>query len=192
MNIPKIAKAMGCIDDDLVSGAAEYRKAVKKNAWVKWGVMAACLCLVVAGTFFGVHSRKEPYAAPNPNMVQVVNPIITVESVEEMESYLDFSVPVLNKEAEAYSVLVVDSYPAMGQIRYADGSSFRMQYGTGDISGIFGGSLEETKDVDGVKVEFYRYADTAYAMWEKNGFAFCYTYTDGDDDVESIIHLIND
>ena len=49
MSIPKMAKAMGYIDDDLVSGAVEYKRTKKKNAWVKWGAMAACLCLVVVG-----------------------------------------------------------------------------------------------------------------------------------------------
>ena len=48
MSIPKMAKAMGYIDDDLVSGAVEYKRTKKKNSWLKWGAMAACLCLVVS------------------------------------------------------------------------------------------------------------------------------------------------
>lgn len=51
MSIPKMAKAMDYIDDDLVSGAIEYKRTKKKNHWVKWGAMAACLCLVVVGAF---------------------------------------------------------------------------------------------------------------------------------------------
>lgn len=47
MSIPKMAKAMGYIDDDLVTGAVEYKRTKKKNSWMKWGAMAACLCLVV-------------------------------------------------------------------------------------------------------------------------------------------------
>lgn len=49
MSIPKIAKAMDYIDDELVSGAIEYKRAKKKNIWVKWGAMAACLCLMIVG-----------------------------------------------------------------------------------------------------------------------------------------------
>ena len=49
MSIPKMAKAMGYIDDDLVSGAVEYKRTKKKNSWLKWGAMAACVCLVVVG-----------------------------------------------------------------------------------------------------------------------------------------------
>ena len=47
MSIPKMANAMGYIDDDLVTGAIEYKRTKKKNSWMKWGAMAACLCLVV-------------------------------------------------------------------------------------------------------------------------------------------------
>ena len=51
MSIPKMANAMGYIDDDLVSGAVEYKRTKKKNSWLKWGAMAACLCLVVVSVF---------------------------------------------------------------------------------------------------------------------------------------------
>ena len=65
MSIPKMAKALGYIDDDLVSGAIEYKREKKKNTWVKWGAMAACLCLVVAGAFGGVYSHMKQYVINN-------------------------------------------------------------------------------------------------------------------------------
>lgn len=46
MKIPRIANAIGHIDDDLVSGAAESKKK-KKNVWVKWGSLAACFAMLV-------------------------------------------------------------------------------------------------------------------------------------------------
>lgn len=49
MKTPRIANAIGHIDDDLVSGAAGSKKK-KKNYWVKWGSLAACLsALVITG-----------------------------------------------------------------------------------------------------------------------------------------------
>ena len=105
-----------------------------------------------------------------------------------MENYLDFDVPVLDKEVESYTVLIEDSYPTMGQIDYADGSEFRIQYGSGDISGIHGGTLEKSENVDGVKVEHYKYETITYAVWEQNGFTFSYVYTNSENiDVASII-----
>ena len=41
MSIPKMANAMGYIDDDLVTGAIEYKRTKKKNSWLKWGAMVA-------------------------------------------------------------------------------------------------------------------------------------------------------
>lgn len=46
MSIPRITKAMEYIDDDLVSGAATYKKSKKKRAWTRWSSLAACICLV--------------------------------------------------------------------------------------------------------------------------------------------------
>lgn len=39
------------IDADIIDEADAYKGTKKKSTWVKWGAMAACLCLVVAGTF---------------------------------------------------------------------------------------------------------------------------------------------
>ncbi len=193
MNSKKFSEAMNELDTMYIDEAIRYRKkkTYKKPVWVKLGAMAACLCLVIAGGV--MFTRNSGNNVPNPEMVQIPNPFITVTSVEEMEEYLDFKVPVLDKEVETYSVLVEDSYPTMGQIDYADGSEFRIKYGSGDISGIYGGTLEESKDTEGVKVDYYRYTDNTtpeitYAIWEQNGFAFSYLYTNNSiADIEIII-----
>ena len=193
MNSKKFSEALGEIDTRYVDEAVGYtkKKSDQKPVWFKLVTMAACLCLVIAcGVMFTQNSGND---VPNPEMVQIPNPFITVISAEEMEEYLDFKVPVLDKEVETYSVLVDDSYPVMGQIDYADGSEFRIKYGSGDISGIYGGTLEESKDIEGVKVDYYKYADDftselTYAIWEQDGFTFSYIYTNGGmADVEIII-----
>ena len=48
MKTPKMVEAMSYIDDDLVSGAINCTKK-KKSGWLRWGAMAACLCLVITG-----------------------------------------------------------------------------------------------------------------------------------------------
>ncbi|HIZ56481.1 MAG TPA: hypothetical protein H9671_09880 [Firmicutes bacterium] len=187
MNTKKFSDAMSELDTKYIDEVIGYKKKKEqKPVWVKWGAVAACLCLmVVGGIMFAQNSGN---IVPNPNPVQIPNPMIPVTSVEEMEKYLDFDVPVLDKEVESYYVLVENSYPTMGQINYTDGSNFRMQYGSGDISGIHGGTLEESEDIEGVKVEYYQYTDTTYAIWEQNGFTFSYVYTnDGSADIETII-----
>lgn len=50
MKTPRIANAIGYIDDDLVIDAAESKKKTKRNPWLKWGSIAAAFAvLVVAG-----------------------------------------------------------------------------------------------------------------------------------------------
>lgn len=130
-------------------------------------IVLAVLCLILAGC------GGESVSAPSPEQVQVVNPMMQVESLAEMEEYLDFSVPVLEKELANFIVLVIDGYPQMGRVCYADGGEFRIQYGSGDISGIYGGTEEKTEEIQGVTVMFLVYDQIRYAIWEKDGFTCC-------------------
>lgn len=136
---------------------------------------AACLCLVVSGTVFYLGSGMQ---VPSPDYVQVTNPILKVESLEEMEEYLDFTVPELDKPVDSHVVLVVDGYPEMGRIYYSDGSVFNVKYGTGDISGIYGGILEKAETIADAEVSIYSFEDTRYGIWEKDGYTYSLTGSD--------------
>lgn len=64
---------IGYIDDQLIEKAENYTVIKKKNIWVKFGAMAACLCLVIAGVFAvrgtgqanTVQKWKQGYSADN-------------------------------------------------------------------------------------------------------------------------------
>lgn len=189
MNTKKFSEAMNQLDDKYVDEALRHKagKPQAKMVWVKWCAAAACICLILAGAF--ILTRKGEGAAPKPQMVQVPNPIITVTSAAEMDKYLDFKVPVLNKDVKTYAVFVLNRYPTIGQITYTDGSEFRVQYGSGDISGIHGGTKQDSKTVDGVKVSYFKYEDKTYAIWEEKGFTFSYLYTgkDAAAEIETLI-----
>lgn len=162
------AETFGDINEKHILEARADRKA-KKPVWLKWAAMAACLCLVLCGTIVTNQFRNE---VPNPGYVRVANPIMEVTSVEEMEQYLDFSVPVLEKDVDSYIVMVIDGYPQSARIKYADNSVFNMKFGSGDISGIYGGKLEKEETIGGIRVSFYAYENIRYATWEKDGFTF--------------------
>lgn len=179
MNAKKFSDALSALDGRYVEEAAGTGESTGQSFWVRWGAAAACLCLLATGGALLIQGRGR--AAPDPQQVQIPNPILTVASAAEMEAYLDFKVPVLEKEVEAYSVFISDGYPTMGQVDYADGSQFRIQYGSGDISGIYGGTLEESREIAGVSVAYYQYDSMSYAIWEVNGFACSYLYTNGGD-----------
>ena len=63
MKTPRIANAVGHIDDDLVSGAAESKKK-KKNVWVKWGSLAACFAVLVIASVAVLPSLFEGNMTP--------------------------------------------------------------------------------------------------------------------------------
>lgn len=161
------------IDDRYITEAKKKSRRVIPLGVIKAGfAMAACLCVVLASVFAFTYQRSNQ---PHPEQLQTPNPLMEVTSVSEMERYLDFRVPVLDKDVEAYIVIVDDSYPTLGRIMYADGSIFNMEYGTGDISGICGGELVKTETFGKVEVSFFTYTgvedgEISYATWEHGGF----------------------
>lgn len=49
MNKQKFAEAVSMVDDKYYEEAANYQRKKKTPVWLKWGALAACLCLVVVG-----------------------------------------------------------------------------------------------------------------------------------------------
>lgn len=185
MNERKLPEAVGEVNDSYVEEAASYQKGRKAPLWLRWGAVAACLCVAAVSGAALLHGEER--LTPDPAPVEVTNPIITVNTVEEMEEYLDFPVPVLDKETAALSVLVVQGYPVLGQVEYADGSLYRVQYGSEDVSGIYSGETVETRDAAGVQVECRIFEGTSYAVWTDEGFSFSYTGDVGE--VETLVGL---
>lgn len=143
------------------------------------GAVAACFCVVLAGTLTYQHLQAPTHfvTPPHPEQVQVPNPLVEVSSLEEMQQMLQFQVPELEKEVAAYIVIVDDSYPSVARIEYADGSTFNMKYGSGDISGIYGGKESSQEKYHGVTIHYYQYQDDKgntipYALWETGGFTY--------------------
>lgn len=69
MNAKKFSDAMSELDSKYIDEALTYKKKVrqkeKKSSWIKWGSMAACLCLIVASAvtlshFIGDHAPVTP------------------------------------------------------------------------------------------------------------------------------------
>ncbi len=127
-------------------------------------MVVACMAAMLAGC-----GGAE---APDAGFVQMGNPLVEVASASEMEEKLGHSVPVLDKEVETYIVLVIDGKADTGRIHYKDGSLFNIKKGSGDISGIYGGTLESEQAIGGVTVSFYRYEGQSYAIWADGGFTY--------------------
>ncbi len=74
MNAMRFAEAISEVDDRYYWEAARYRPAQR---WVKWGVLAACLCLVMIGCFALLPrltgSPDDPKGAPSVYPYVMVN-----------------------------------------------------------------------------------------------------------------------
>lgn len=73
MNHTTMTDAVGMIDDRLISGAITYQGSGMKPGKVKWGALAACLCLVVIGaaTIWGRGSQSVGCTAEPTNPAAV-------------------------------------------------------------------------------------------------------------------------
>ena len=70
------------IDSDIIEEADSYKGSKKKNTIVKWGVMAACLCLVAVGTF-GVNDLFKKRDISTNDVIETTDLISDVPSVSE-------------------------------------------------------------------------------------------------------------
>ena len=97
MNAKKFSDAMSELDDKYIDEAINYKKKVKKSrkktnkhSLIKWGAMAACLCLIVAGAFTLPHFIG--YDTPSTPPVAVENAYgFTMEGSDVLYLPISFS-----------------------------------------------------------------------------------------------------
>jgi len=76
MNSKKFTEAMSEINNKYVDEAISYKKKAKKPAWLKWGAMAACLCLVVGLAIPMLNNRtSEPHQEELPPVAEELPPV---------------------------------------------------------------------------------------------------------------------
>ena len=70
MKTPRMENAVGYIDDDLITAAAESKKEKKNTNWGRWGSIAACLSLIVIGSILGnLFCSPDTPNVPNNNIM---------------------------------------------------------------------------------------------------------------------------
>ena len=79
MNTKMFSEAMSVLDNRYIDEALNYKKKVKKPVWVKWGAVAACLCLVIIGSFLVPHIVENDH--DNPNVNPAAYPYVMVNNI---------------------------------------------------------------------------------------------------------------
>ena len=64
MNAAQFSRALGKVNDKYIMEAITYERK-KKSGWLKWGVLAACLCLVILSTVY-IQLSKEKIEPSTP------------------------------------------------------------------------------------------------------------------------------
>jgi len=60
MSKDKVIDSLTGIDDDMIQTVEALRQKKKRSVWLKWGVLAACICLVVSITIPILHYKAGP------------------------------------------------------------------------------------------------------------------------------------
>lgn len=102
MNSKDLYYAIGSVDDDILE-RSEAARARKRPVWLKWGAMAACLCLIAAAAFWGLDARA---ASNNEALLEV-----------------DTLPP------EGLSLAIVDAAPDDAEFLITNESGFQVDYG---------------------------------------------------------------
>ena len=71
MSTKKFAEALSALDSKYIEEAMDYQKKARKPGWLKWGMMAACMCLMVASlvaviSFYGNQKTEITDMVPAP------------------------------------------------------------------------------------------------------------------------------
>lgn len=121
MNAKKFSDAMSELDTKYVDEALNYKKKAKKPIWIKWGAIAACLCLVIVGVVVSKVPSFSPdhgtgvvpggvYPGTHPDGVDpVIASVAVYPATENIENVADATMESIS-EVDAYEFDTLGEY----------------------------------------------------------------------------------
>ena len=186
-------EAIGKLDDKMIEMAIETdnveklkelkqieKQKVKEkiiNYFVFW---TSSFAVVILGIFI-INSMNYN------NVVQIPNPIVSIDSLNELSNYLGLS----TEKFDFKEIKKINKYQneIFGEIIYKDDSTLRISKGKSDNSGIYGSSLVEETVINNVEVQIYSLEKIEYATWQKDGYSYSYRKSN-DENIKDIIKKI--
>ena len=131
MKKEELFNIIGEVDEQKVVAASMAMNTKKKSrpVWVKWGAMAACLCLVVVGAFVvptlqGEHSvvDPQPSVTPGPSIVEPgkTNLLVVNEVESVMSTDMDVQLTHYNKLPYDVWISVLEEFHKLIGITYEE------------------------------------------------------------------------
>ena len=144
MNAALFSRALGKVNDKYIMEAITYKKE-KKSGWLKWGVLAACLCLVILSTVY-IQLSKEKIEPSTPmgqgyfnaTVIEVSDSSILVKCTD---SFLD-EIPVGSEVQVSTNTRSGEKVPEVEigdniRVLYIGEGTERNPYVLGDVISIF-------------------------------------------------------
>lgn len=160
------------------------RNKTKINIFKYFSLCASSFAAIILVLFIMTNNK------PNDNEVQIPNPIVSVNSLNELSDYLGINTEHLNfkeiKEINKYNDDI------LGTIVYADDSVLRMSKGDKNNSGIYGGKIFEETTISGLEIKIYKYENIEYAIWMKDDYSYSYKKAENENIKEIIKEIIGD
>ena len=128
MKKEELFNIIGEVDEQKViaAGMAMNTKKKSRPVWVKWGAMAACLCLVVVGVLYGEHSQviQQPDNSPGTSVIRPdigkANLIVVNEVENVMTADMDVQFSHYDSLSEAEREIMLKRFETATGFDYND------------------------------------------------------------------------
>ena len=145
MNTKKFSSALGNVDENYIDEAVNYTPKRKKNTWVKWVSIAACLSLIVLGGIFGNLFRSpDTPDVPENNIMSYFT--LTAYAANGESTNLNFSGSCINSGKPKYNLFGHDMPLFHFNVEPSDLKNNEGVYERFDIAISYNGTLVDGKD----------------------------------------------
>ena len=150
MKRENISDALNNIDFDMIEDVYESTKAKKKNTkspWIKWGAIAACLCLIIMGGILGNPFRSpDTPDVPENNIMSYF--VITAQAANGESTELSFASSCINSGKPKYNLFGNDMPVFCFDVKPSDLEDNEAVYECFDISISYNGTTVGVTDKD--------------------------------------------
>ena len=153
-------------------------------------IIVFCVCMMFAAIAMFIGGGKQQDSTKKAKRLEIPNPLTEVKSLSEMNKYLGYTIPVMNKKVEKYIVIGEGKYATHARIIYEDQSEFDMEKGSDDVSGIYGASIIEEKEIKKIKVTFHKKDETRYITYTTDMYSYSYSKEGNDITTKEVEELL--
>ena len=122
-----------------------------------------------------------------------LGPVTIVNSPADVAREMGHSIPTPSGKTPAVcSIVRSGGVAALGRITYDDGTGLLVGVGEGDSSGILNGEMALIALIGDVTVQIMKKDTQYYAIWDQDGYGWCWMAVEGDTDTNGIQSIVTE